>query len=559
MRKAWSFARWSGAISSWLGILICCGIAALAWFGYRAAREWQRSSALLVERRANEIATTLVTALTRDMRAVQTSILDAREWDTTFEVSRSNVIDLVAVAFARYPYPEEFFGWQSEVPSGVFFARSERLPGWLASPDVVRQYPVETLTNSVVGLRLRERIAKDVALRRTHSIFEMEIDGHRYQVVARPMYADGRNATVGGFAVLVNLDWTEANYFAAITAQVARIAGAGEGMVSTIVDDRGQPIHGLPPSGSDPPVERRAFPVAFFDPMLTALEPPADLPLRNWTIHVSAAADPTLALAARGARRTLVVIAAAAVALALGLFVTTRAARAVANVSEMRSDFVSTVTHELKTPVQVIRSIGETLVRGRVENGERLQEYAQLLVQEGHRLSRLIENLLAYSRVTDVAQLYAFEAQHPGEIVSEAVRGFQRLLKDGGFQLTIDVPESLPLINADKTSLVLALDNLIDNAIRYAGASRQLEITARPVAGTVEIAVIDQGVGIAADQLERVKRRFVRGRSAAGHGSGLGLAIVSRIINDHGGTLRLTSAKDGGTTATLTVPLAGVS
>ena len=121
-------------------------------------------------------------------------------------------------------------------------------------------------------------------------------------------------------------------------------------------------------------MERRTFAVAFFDPMLTALEPPADLPLRNWTIHVNAAADPMLTLAARGARRTLVVIAAGAVALALGLFVTTRAARAVATVSEMRSDFVSTVTHELKTPVQVIRSIGETLVRGRVENGDRLQE-----------------------------------------------------------------------------------------------------------------------------------------------------------------------------------------
>ena len=212
MRNAWSFARWSSAISTWLGILICCGIAALAWFGYRAAREWQRSSALLVERRANEIATTLVTALTRDMRAVQTSILDAREWDTTLELSRSNLIDLVAGAFARYPYPEEFFSWQSEVPGGVFFARSERLPRWLAAPDVGRQYPVKTLNNASIGTRLRERIEQDVAQRRTHSIFEMEIDGHRYQVVARPMYAHDRSGAVGGFAVLVNLDWTEANY-----------------------------------------------------------------------------------------------------------------------------------------------------------------------------------------------------------------------------------------------------------------------------------------------------------------------------------------------------------
>lgn len=557
MTKTWSFARWSGAISTWLGVLIGCGIAALAGFGYRATREWQRSSALLVERRADEIATTLTTALTRDMRAVQTSILDAREWDTTIETSQYDVIDLVAGAFARYPYPEEFFWWQSEVPSGVFFARSERLPQWLSSPQVVRQYPVEALTNQTIGSKLRTRIDADARLRRTHSIFETEIEGHRYQVIARPRYTTEHEPS-GGFAVLVNLDWTEANYFAAITAQVARIAGAGEGMISTILDERGHPLPGLAPSGTEPPVEQRPFPVAFFDPMLTALNPPGDLPVRTWTIQVSAAADPTLAIAARGARQSLLVIGAAAIALALGLFVTTRAARAVANVSEMRSDFVSTVTHELKTPVQVIRSIGETLVRGRVENGDRLQEYAQLLVQEGHRLSRLIENLLAYSRVTDVAQLYSFEAQPPLTIVNEAVRGFQRLLKDGGFNLRLDVAPDLPMINVDKTSLVLALDNLIDNAMRYSGTSKDLEITARRVNAALEINVRDRGVGIDADELERVKGRFTRGRSAAGSGSGLGLAIVSRIINDHGGSLRITSVKDSGTTATLSLPLAAV-
>lgn len=551
--ERWSFARRTGAISTWLGVLVGCSIAALAWFGYRAAQEWQRSSALLVERRAVEVANTLTTALTRDMRAVETTILDAREWET-FDESPYDVIDLVAGAFARYPYPEMFFAWERSEDSGTFFARSERLPVWLASQKTGRQYPVEVLHNDTIGRQLRNRIKADTALRRTHAIFELPIGDDRYQVIARPMYAS--DGTDRGFAVLVNLDWTEANYFAALTTQVVKIAGAGEGMVSTILDESGRPLPGLPLAGTEPPAQQRTFSVAFFDPVLTALNRPADLPLRNWTIHVSAAADPTLALAARGARRTLLVISAAALALALGLFVTTRAARAFANVSEMRSDFVSTVTHELKTPVQVIRSIGETLARGRVENGERLQEYAQLLVQEGHRLSRLIDNLLAYSRVTDVAQLYSFEPHHPNAIVTEALRGFTRLIKDRDFNLSVDVPETLPFVTADRTSIVLALDNLIDNAMRYSGDSRTMEIVARSVNGTVEIAVRDRGVGIELDQLERVKGRFTRGRSAQGQGSGLGLAIVNRIVQDHGGALRLESVKDSGTTATITLPLA---
>lgn len=551
--ERWSFARRIGAISTWLGVLIGFSIVALAWFGYRAAQEWQRSSAQLVERRTVEIANTLTTALTRDMRAVQTSILDAREWET-YDESPYQVIDLVAGAFARYPYPEMFFGWGANEPSGTFFARSERLPAWLASQKTGRQYPVEVLRNDKIGKLLRDRISKDVSVHRTHSIFEIALEGDRYQVIARPMYSvDGKDR---GFAVLVNLGWTEANYFSALTAQVARIAGAGEGMVSTILTETGRPLPGLPATGAELPAQQRTFPVAFFDPVLTALNRPADLPLRTWTIHVSAAADPTLALAARGARRTLLVISAAALALAFSLFVTTRAARAFANVSEMRSDFVSTVTHELKTPVQVIRSIGETLARGRVENGERLQEYAQLLVQEGHRLSRLIDNLLAYSRVTDVAQLYSFEPHHPYEIVTEALRGFTRLIKDRDFDLTVDVPENLPFVTADRTSIVLALDNLIDNAMRYSGDSRTMAIVARAVNGHVEIAVRDQGAGIESDELERVKGRFARGRSAQGHGSGLGLAIANRIVNDHGGSLKLESAKDAGTTATLALPVA---
>jgi signal transduction histidine kinase len=537
--------------------LICGGIAALAWFGYRAADEWQRSAALLVDRRANEVVDMLVTGLTRDMRAVQTTVLDGREWDETLPSAPYAAIDTIAVAFARYPYPEVFFGWNNAEPAGIFFARSDRMPAWLPSTGAGRQYPVEVLGSDRVARLLRQRIARDAALHRTHSIFEIALDGSPYQVVARLTYSRvDRDAALGGFAFLINMDWVRRNYFAAITGQVARIAGAGDELVSTIVDGDGEVIPGLPPPPPGGPVTQRTFPVTFFDPTLTDLDPPPDLPRRRWAVQVNAATDPTLALAARASRRTLVVIAAGAVALALGLFVTARAAQAMANVSEMRSDFVATVTHELKTPVQVIRSIGETISRGRVSTKDRLMEYAQLLVQESHRLSRLIDNLLAYSRVTDAAQLYSFEPQQPTDIVADALRGFHRLAMDRGFEISVDVPDTLPPVRADRTSVVLALDNLIDNAMRYSGDSRRLEISGRRRDGVVALAVRDYGVGIDADELGRVPRRFARGRSAAGQGSGLGLAIVSRIARDHGGQLHLDSIRNAGTVATLSLPVA---
>ena len=557
MNGEWWLARRTGTLSLWLAVLIGCGIALLAWFGSRATDEWQRSSTLLVDRRADDVADTLMLALTRDMRAVQTSVLDGREWTTTFSDAPYEGVDIVAGAFARYPYPEVFYGWQQDTADGVFFARSERHPTWLSPAGGGRQYPVEVLHSPAISDRLRRRIQQDIVGRRTHSIFEMSIEGVTYQVVARLMYSTiGRESALGGFAVLVNLEWARNHYFSEITTQVARIAGAGEGVVSTILDDGNRAIPGVPEPRLEGPVKRRPFTVTFFDPMLIALNPPGDLPRRTWVVHVSAGEEPTLTLAASGARRSLAVIGAGALALALGLFVTTRAARAMVKVSEMRSDFVSTVTHELKTPVQVIRSIGETISRGRVASSERLQEYAQLLVQEGHRLSRLIDNLLAYSRVTDVAQVYSFDALDASDIITEALRGFQRLILDGGFRVSVDVPDGLPAVQADRTSIVLALDNLIDNAMRYSGTARVLEIAAEARGSMVEISVRDHGHGIAANELGRVTQRFIRGRSNQAHGSGLGLAIVNRIVSDHAGALRLESSEGVGTVATITLPVA---
>jgi signal transduction histidine kinase len=543
---------WSGTFSWWLAAFSIAGIAALAWFGYRATAQWQRSSALLVERRAEELAETLVTALTRDMRAVQTGLLDGRDWDAESATSPFDIIDTISATFARYPYPEAFFAWSNGGRVHVFFGRSERLPSWLTSIGR-REYPAEVVLNPEVAAALLSRIGRDTAERRTHSIFEIAIAGVPYQVIARPAY--GRTGTAdGGFAVLVNLSWVRTNYFSVITNQVSRIGSLGSGLIATIVDDTADTLPGFEPPGHEAPQVDRSFTVAFFDPSITALTREADLPLRTWTVHVNGATDPTLALAARGARRSLLVIAAGAVALALGLFVSGRAARAMTQVNELRSDFVATVTHELKTPVQVIRSIGETLARGRVSDAERLREYAQMLVQEGHRLSRLIDNLLAYSRVTDVTELYSFESLQPAAVVDEALRGFHRLMTEQGFHAHVDVPATLPAVRADRTSIVLALDNLIDNAMRYSGDSRQLAIRGEAHDGTVEIAIRDYGLGIDADELTRVTGRFFRGRSAPGAGSGLGLSIVNQIVKDHDGVLRLQSVKGTGTTAVIVLP-----
>src|SRR5262249_58024143 len=154
---------------------------------------------------------------------------------------------------------------------------------------------------------------------------------------------------------------------------------------------------------------RRDWPIRFLDQrQVTARSSLSPRPM-TWTVQVSPAPDDALIAAAQGARWIRTVIASATLAAVLGLLVALRVARASIDLASMRSDFVSSVTHELKTPLTTILGVAETMVRGRVTTGDALNRYAQLLMQESRRLIRLVDNVLAYARVTDVTEVYSFQ------------------------------------------------------------------------------------------------------------------------------------------------------
>jgi two-component system phosphate regulon sensor histidine kinase PhoR len=543
--------------STWLAALICCGLCALAWFGYRVTDQWQRSAALLADHRGNEAADLLTRALTRDMSGVQTSILNSPEQNRHAFAPPYEANDLVALAFARYPYPEFFFGWTPSSDGTVLFARTDRRPAWLPTNGRADVYPVEVRRDPPELAALRQRIESDVTSRHPYSVFDTTIEGVPYQVVALLAYEGvTRERLDRVFGIAVNLAWAREHYFTEILQQVARIAGSASVTSFAVVDDRGRRIAGSLEPAMRQTVATRVFPVLFFDPAIVAVDPPADLAQRSWTVAASAAGDPTFVLASRGAQRSLFVVLAGVALLALGLIATARAARASAAVATVRADFVATVTHELKTPLSTIRAVGETIARGRVKTDQDLKRYAGLLVREERRLTRLVNNLLAYSRVTDVTEVYSFESHDPAVLIEEATHGFRRQLADGDIDVQVTVPADIPPVRADRTALVLALDNLIDNAIRHSGSAKSVAIRASTDNGHVRFDVVDRGTGISPDELPRVKRRFVRGRTARGNGNGLGLAIVNRIATDHDGALEMTSEVGIGTTATLLIPVA---
>ena len=182
-----------------------------------------------------------------------------------------------------------------------------------------------------------------------------------------------------------------------------------------------------------------------------------------------------------------------------------------------------------------------------------------MLVREERRLTRLVNNLLAYSRVTDVTEVYSFEALDPAALIAEATQGFRRQLTDSDIRLEIDVAPDVPAVRADRTAIVLALDNLIDNAIRYSGAAKTVSVRASASDDRVRFDVIDRGTAFPPTICRKSGVVSSAGARRGVPATDLGLAIVNRIAADHGGALEITSEVGRGTVASLIIPRAAAA
>lgn len=547
-------SRHSSLVSTALVTGLLLSVVLLAWLGLRVSREWQASAALLVQRRAEEAVSLFVMAVTRDMRAVQTEVLSNSAWQRSRSTPQ-DVTMVVASAFARYPYPEFFLAIDAEAPARLVFMRENRLPAWAERRDVAARFPVRVVAAPPSLEPMLRRIDGDAATGRAWSVFQMPLDGRAYQVVARLEYADptAQHFTAAyGFAV--DLDWARTRYFPELTAQMQRLSGVDTGLDLAIVDDRGAAVAATQPLPFDGHVSERPFPVLFMDPREVVLTPPGSLPDVRWKVLASAAADTALSGAIAGARWTSLLAATAAVMLVVGLALSVRALRASSRLAEMRAEFMTAITHDLKTPIASIRALAQNLATGRVSNGAHQREYGQLIDSEARRLARLVDNVLAHARITDLAEAYAFEDVDAGTLLHDAASRLGQAAEQAKVTLCVDVPADLPLVRADPRAMALVIDNLLDNAIRYSGHARTIRLSATRTGRVVTLTVTDDGAGIPSDDLPQVLRRGVRRHDAPPGGSGLGLAIVQRIVAGHSGRFTLDSVEGAGTTASVDVP-----
>jgi signal transduction histidine kinase len=226
--------------------------------------------------------------------------------------------------------------------------------------------------------------------------------------------------------------------------------------------------------------------------------------------------------------------------------------------TEVRSQFVASVSHELKTPLTAIRMFAETLAMGRSRDEHTKSEYLETIVNESERLARLVDNVLDFSKIEQGKKIYRLRPVRLEDVADSAARAMQFPLAQQGFQLRFSVERDIPELRADPDAIQQAILNLLTNAMKYSGDAREIDLRLGARNGDAVIEVVDHGLGIAPEEQKHIFEKFYRVPSHESHliaGTGLGLTLVAHIAQAHGGRVEVESAPGSGSTFSILLPV----
>ena len=294
----------------------------------------------------------------------------------------------------------------------------------------------------------------------------------------------------------------------------------------------------------DPEIQIRLVPAKAPREASATLQPLDDRDL-PWIVEATAA-DPTHLFAGADQRRRVYmsILLFVFALLLVGTFVTARAIQRELAVARMMNDFVAAVSHEFRSPLTAIRQLSEMLQRGRAPSEAKRQEYYALIHRESDRLSRLVENLLDFSRIEEGRKQYNLETVQTADWLREVAGRYESA------NVTLSLPPQLPAITCDRVALTSAVDNLLDNAIKYSPPGAVVLCEAEARGRELIICVRDRGYGIPEHDREHIFEKFYRGSGEISQrvkGAGVGLSLVREIVHAHGGTIEFDSRIGEGT------------
>lgn len=244
-------------------------------------------------------------------------------------------------------------------------------------------------------------------------------------------------------------------------------------------------------------------------------------------------------------------------AMLIGLFTLIRDVSSKKRMERMRADFVSNVTHELKTPLTSINMFADSIVLGRVASEEQQKKYAHIIVKESDRLKRMVNNILDFSRAESNKLKYHLKEFNLSEIVDDIMHEMNYWLEINNFEVNLDLNENI-MATVDPEGLKQVLSNLISNAIKYSDIKKKIEIRLYENMGKAFIEVEDHGIGIPEDKLKSIFDKFYRVNSKKNEnisGTGLGLTVSKDIVEAQNGNLLVSSTVNKGSKFTIVLNL----
>jgi signal transduction histidine kinase len=544
-----------------LAIVVAIPMAVLFYFQFRSLHDIEKTSTIVLRQLSSDTADSLVETVE--------AYLNRPYFNVILRVPQARVepLDLPFIdpvmrdALLESPYVTSFFVWTERGPHGNKWLTYDQQSMALPAGNVEGRFREDP----VFGSKLLPRMHKLVKSRMAIVAFTEEINGRKYYVQAQmrfESFARERMTSVVGFAVDAERLRTE--FIPALLrdrlANVQQPVGFPSLEAAVLAEDGTRIFESDPTRSDDMPVDERSFAIIFFDKELTAFAAPYEQQREIWGLRTGYGPQAIPEIVSASTRPQMALMFVLAVAMALGVFLVAGAAAREVRVAELKANFVASVSHDLKTPLALIQLFAETLELGRVRTPDRAQEYYRIINGEAKKLTRLIENMLDFSRMEAGLRPYRMEPADLGELVTRVLARMETQFAQAHFVVNTEIAGGLPRVLADEGATEQAIENLLANAIKYSGDAKQIEVRARRVGDHVEVSVTDHGIGISRREQGRIFRKFYRVQRELGggpQGTGLGLAIVDHTMRGHGGFVRVSSEPHQGSTFTLHFPIPG--
>ena len=545
------------------GLLAVVAAGALAvTLEHQSAVEQHQRTLLMVRHVCERTAATLAAQM-RDLFGA--ALFDSIESIHHQQLKAYNLVRVdhfLDAGMRQQPYVTRFFLWHERLPARfaqqVLFYRPRTEPGSREIPILDRGQPRGAFFSDATKGEEIWRIGRSLMQRgRSFGVEERVLAGVRYQLVFHLLWDGARRDRIFGvIGFTVDLDELRRTRFAKVVDGLQAVLDSNGDVVPLalhVTDERGRTVYGVPssvrePAGSD------SVDVLFFPSERLGVYA-ANVPaVARWQLTVTPRTPVTA-----GSRSSLALLAAVVSLLLLAVICAMSVNRQAIRLSQLQSDFVANVTHQLRTPLAMLSGAAETLRLERVRSPEKVKEYADIVQAQARRLSVLVDEILHFHRAELADPALVWQPVDLGELIARAADQYRATAAGASVTICVEGHTTGPVVQGDPVALECVIANLLENAVKYGcGVADSVTVSVSSTKSDCVISVRDRGVGISRADLPHIFDKFYRGRteSQSRPGFGLGLAIVRSTVIGHGGRITVQSEPGHGSEFTVWLPLA---